>query len=515
MGTTDRHWLRDNRGVVAVSGLAMAVFMTAVLYYEIGVGDAITFKEQLQDASDASGFAAAVYHAKGMNMIVLLNLIMAAVLAIIVILRVLEMLFGIVAALVPAICWIPGFEWLCPLEGIADAGETWAQSANEAMDPIVHTALKGLNDVSTAVAVGMPWVALIKSGTVGVQYYPQVTSQKGGGTIMLSMSLMPDISWIPAVSNANNAGKSSMNGGLGLPGEEGTNIDGKRWGLPVQEGEFNVLCTQAAQVVPDLIEWAINAAVHGPTSDPPPWLTWLNKTIGSLIGSFPQYFCDEGAMTAGADTATGDIEKAAETQCDADETTWNQCKTELTGASGLPTPPEHRRQPRHLPTRDARRRRDEHGRAAAARRPTRATTASPSRCSRALQERQEPELRQGQMHQRREDEAEHGGFQAAVVTRFDPPEGHLQLRGERQRLPVDLVVRLGRLPEPGRARRERRPLVEERRHGRKPAAHDDAHEGGVLLLGGEPVQQAEGGQDQGTKGSGVLCGTAAQHALLG
>ena len=335
MRTTER----NDAGVVAVSGLAMAVFLTAVLYYEIGVGDAIAFKEQLQDASDAAGFSAAVYHARGMNMIVLLNLMMAAVLAIIVILRVLEMLFGIVAALVPAICWIPGMEWLCPLEGIADAGEEWAQSANEVMDPIVHTALKGLNDVATVVAVGMPWVALIKSGTVGVQYYPQVTSQKGGGTIMLSMSMMPDVTWIPAVSNAADSAKGSITSGLGLEGEKGTNIDGKRWGLPVQEGEFNVLCSQAAQVLPDLIEWAINSAVHGnPNANPPKWLTWLNSTIGGLIGSFPQYFCDEGAMTAGADTATEDIQKAAQTQCDANEKQWTQCKNELTGNT-LPTPP--------------------------------------------------------------------------------------------------------------------------------------------------------------------------------
>jgi hypothetical protein len=326
-----RWW--DDRGVVAVSGLAMAVFMTAVLYYEIGVGDAITFKEQLQDASDAAGFSAAVYHARGMNMIVLVNLIMAAVLAIIVILRVLEMLFGIVAALVPAICWIPGMEWLCPLEGIAISGVEWAQTTAETMDPIVRTALTGLNDVSTAVAVGMPWVALIKSGTVGVQYYPQVTSQKGGGTIMLSMSLMPDVSWIPPVSNAANEGKSWINGKLGLPGEGGSKIDGKRWGLPVQEGEFNDLCSQAAQVVPDLIEWAINAAVHGdPNANPPLWLTWLNKTIGALVGSFPEYFCDEGAMTS----PSNDIQNAAQQQCIADQKTWNQCVTQMgTYGTGL------------------------------------------------------------------------------------------------------------------------------------------------------------------------------------
>lgn len=343
MATTDRRTLADDRGVVAIVGLAMAVFLTALVYYEMGIGDAITFKEQLQDASDASGFAAAVYHAKGMNMIVLLNLIMAAVLAIIVILRVLQLLFGIVSALIPAICWIPGLEWLCPFESAAVEGEEWASTTAETMDPIVKTALIGLNDVATAIAVGMPWVALIKSGTVGTQYYPQVTSDKGGGTIMLSMSLIPDMSWIPPVSGASSKASSAiMNGvGLGSEGGEGTSsqIEGKRWGLPVQEGEFDYLCDQAAQALPDLIEWAINAAFHGPNAQPPKWLSWLNNTIGGIIGSWPQFFCDSDSMTSSQIDSM--VQSQAQTACNNNQKQWNQCvqQLELYGFSAPQLPP--------------------------------------------------------------------------------------------------------------------------------------------------------------------------------
>jgi hypothetical protein len=331
MATTDDNLLTDRRGVVAVVGLAMAVFLTALVYYEMGVGDAITFKEQLQDASDASGFAAAVYHAKGMNMIVLINLIMAAVLAIIVILRVLQLLFGIVAALIPAICWIPGLEWLCPAEALADEAEEWATTTAEVMDPIVRAALMGLNDASTAIAVGMPWVALIKSGTVGTQYYPQVTSQAGGGTIMLSMSLIPDMTWIPPVNGAASSASSGISGAVGLGGEDepgASKVEGKRWGLPVQEGEFKVLCDQAGQALPDLLEWAITAAVtHDPNASPPKWLSWVNNIIGGLVGSWPEFFCDSSEMSTGK--ASSMIQSQAQSDCNSQKTQWDQCVKQI------------------------------------------------------------------------------------------------------------------------------------------------------------------------------------------
>ena len=335
---TSRRWM-DDRGAVAVAGLAMAVFLTAIMYYEIGVGDAIYFKEQLQDASDSAGFAAAVYHAKGMNMIVVLNLIMAAVLAVIVVLKVLQLLFGIVGALAFILSFVPGLEWLNSVSDLCDTCEEWTTSTLKTMTPIVKTALQGLNDVETAVAVGMPWVSLIKSGTVGAQYYPQVTSSTGGGTIMLSMSLAPDVSFIPAVSQAGDNASESLTKAIGLTPECEDTIDGKRWGLPVSEGEFSTLCDQAGQVVPTLLEDALMAAItHGKTGSPPNWVSWINNAIGAAIGSFPNLFCEEEDINPKppqcADGAADTIEKDAQTACNGKQTNFNSCYTEL--SSGTP-----------------------------------------------------------------------------------------------------------------------------------------------------------------------------------
>ena len=199
MATTERRFLADQSGVVALTGLAMAVFMTAVLYYEIGVGDAITFHEQLQDASDATGFASAVYHAKGMNMIALVNIIMSAVLAVIVVLRV-------VGRSAASSAGSPR-----PSAGSRDSPVPspagWrtrlelVRRDRHRVGPRCSRSAPGAQHVSTAIAAGMPWVAAVKSATVGPIYYPQVTSNVGGETIAVSVSLVPDLSWIPISSS--------------------------------------------------------------------------------------------------------------------------------------------------------------------------------------------------------------------------------------------------------------------------------------------------------------------------
>ena len=80
---------RCSSGAVTVLGLFAALVATGMVFYMVGVGEAIHHREVMQDASDASAFAAAVLHARGMSLIVLINLIMAGVLAVLVMIKVL------------------------------------------------------------------------------------------------------------------------------------------------------------------------------------------------------------------------------------------------------------------------------------------------------------------------------------------------------------------------------------------------------------------------------------------
>ncbi len=46
----------------------MCACMVGILWYLAGIGDAIVFRERMQEAADATAFSAAVLHARGMNL---------------------------------------------------------------------------------------------------------------------------------------------------------------------------------------------------------------------------------------------------------------------------------------------------------------------------------------------------------------------------------------------------------------------------------------------------------------
>src|SRR3954462_14263519 len=73
---------RDERGAILVLGVFMCACMAGALWYLIGIGDAILYRERLQEGADAVAFSAATLDARGMNLIVLLNLLMACVLGV-------------------------------------------------------------------------------------------------------------------------------------------------------------------------------------------------------------------------------------------------------------------------------------------------------------------------------------------------------------------------------------------------------------------------------------------------
>src|SRR4051812_40836726 len=72
----------DQQGAIMVLGIFMCSCIVGVLWYVAGLGDAIVYRERMQEAADAVAFSGAVLHARGMNLIVLINLLMAVVLAI-------------------------------------------------------------------------------------------------------------------------------------------------------------------------------------------------------------------------------------------------------------------------------------------------------------------------------------------------------------------------------------------------------------------------------------------------
>jgi len=72
--------LRDSSGAILVLGLVLGVVLALAVNTLVGVGDAVLERETAQSAADAAAFESAVWHARGMNMVATINVLIAIVL---------------------------------------------------------------------------------------------------------------------------------------------------------------------------------------------------------------------------------------------------------------------------------------------------------------------------------------------------------------------------------------------------------------------------------------------------
>lgn len=266
---------RDERGAIMVVAAFMAAFLVGALWYVAGVGNAALFRESMQSGADAGAFAAAVFHARGMNIIAMINLIMAAILAVLVALKIAYLLLTITAIILDAICAIPTQQWAC---GFAIAAHNGANIVNNMIEnvvkPFVDKTLPMLSKLQVGVAKVMPVVSLVKSNEMAKKYNKPVE-----GGLMISESLIPT---------------------------------GGKFGLPVEEDKFSVLCDKAAEFVG---EFALSPlGIFGvPTK-------WAGKLVKGFVSMAPSYFCGDdgggGGGGGGGGNKPSNVEASATAICD-------------------------------------------------------------------------------------------------------------------------------------------------------------------------------------------------------
>ena len=125
---------RDDSGAIMVIGVFMAMLVTGFLYYIIGIGNTIIFRERMQDAADAVAFSGAVMHARGMNLIAMINIVMALLVSILFAMRLVQWALFAAAALT---VWAP------PLSAaLGQAGNMVRNLANSYENGVVQPALR-------------------------------------------------------------------------------------------------------------------------------------------------------------------------------------------------------------------------------------------------------------------------------------------------------------------------------------------------------------------------------------
>ncbi|MFO0640589.1 MAG: hypothetical protein U0183_15325 [Polyangiaceae bacterium] len=267
--------LDDQRGAIMIMGLFMATMIIGAMWYMKGIGDAIVFRDRMQESADHVVFSAAAVHARGMNLISIINIVMYVLTIIHVVLAVLKYAAYVCAALiVTAEVCLPIAQGLEKAEKIYD-------------NTVIKVGLPALSGVGTVVAVGYPWYGSYAGYNVGSTYKTMGVAVGASNIPGLSFSLPLGQSLFPGKKspvggNTNQAGNIFSKSGSGATKGNGAEFSvDMKLGLPVTLAENSELCDRAIGVVADfagplsfLIEWIGGAA------DDCDGFPWETKAVG-------------------------------------------------------------------------------------------------------------------------------------------------------------------------------------------------------------------------------------------
>lgn len=259
----------DERGAIMVMGIFMCTCLVGALWYLASIGDSILYRERMQEASDAIVFSDAVLHARGMNLIVLINLIMACVLGIRVALKIAQLICA-VAGVVFAVIGIFAPPFASAAGVCFDAVVQLEQAIKDTRKPINDT-LKALTGTQTLISRATPAGAFLgATQTVGGNYKPFIQ-----GSLILDAEI------------AN--------------------------GLPLEKGREDKLCGEAGASLAGIFKWLldeIGLGVFGPATE------WLGDKMKGLASAAPGYFCEMGTIGGSPDAfINGMFDDAANERC--------------------------------------------------------------------------------------------------------------------------------------------------------------------------------------------------------
>lgn len=242
---------KDTRGAIMLMGLCMSCFLIGGLWFLIGIGDTIVFRDTMQEAADHAAFTSAVLHAKGMNFISACNLILLAMIAI-------HIIMGLIHDILLAICIVGAFF------SLGTACIPWTN-----WRPIYTGYGKGFKQVARvfhyleqAAAVGYPFIGVAKAYTLGSDYGDFGPKKRDLNVIALSTSLVPG----NAMSGVVNKVFGSKAAGPTTPASGGYSA-GKKSFLPVEPKHYDEVCKHIAASVLDQIAELTGWHIPGPAMD--------------------------------------------------------------------------------------------------------------------------------------------------------------------------------------------------------------------------------------------------------
>ncbi len=187
------HLGRNQQGAIVLLGLFIAIALVGLLFYLVGIGQVIFQRERMQDAADAVALATAIGHARGMNLLAFINLVMAALVAIVLALKVAELLLTALTLISTAISWlVPPAAAAVPL---VNTQRTVLGELHDSAREIVDEVLLGLNLLQRAVKVIAPVQSAGSAQLAVPEEYAAVIDRA---------TAVPAQAWLPAAEDRYN-----------------------------------------------------------------------------------------------------------------------------------------------------------------------------------------------------------------------------------------------------------------------------------------------------------------------
>lgn len=234
----------NDRGAVMVIALFLAIFLLGLLYYVVGVTQTVFFREHLQDTADGAALSSAVMHARSMNLLVLINIVMAALLAILVTIKLVEGLAIIGMVIAAVLAWFTGGSTLAAIPPLKTV-QANMDAAYQQVQPPIFSALEALHSAAGVVAEVAPRAA--------------------------DLTVLADIT-----ANAQPPGSRGL-------------AAGTRATLPVSDDSFSKLCGEAGTFPIELAKEALSPlpGVSGILGE-------LEGPMSDMTSSLSNWFCGDG-----------------------------------------------------------------------------------------------------------------------------------------------------------------------------------------------------------------------------
>lgn len=314
-----KNLVSDNRGAIMVIGIVAGALLVGGLWHLAGIGDAMAWRERAQDAADAGAFENAVWNARGMNVIVAINIIMSLVLGVLVLWRILLILVT-VALIVASILCVVTLGAGCGFASAVARLEGGMLRIDNRIATTVVRILSGMSAAEVAVATVTPVVGLgaAASNTRGSYDVSSAATQ--------SASLLPniDVKTIQTLKKCFSKAKTGDDAkNEGLYKKYSDFLANPRLGigvsLPVQAESYSALCQKAGEGVLDNLAGMMELIGASPGA-----VEGIDKAkgfLGKIVGSLPGLFC----APAGAMEPPGLQDQIGQQALDS-------CKSQLEGA---------------------------------------------------------------------------------------------------------------------------------------------------------------------------------------